>query len=36
LKKQLKGHHFASDMEVIAAVETWLNGQPVAKVRAMG
>jgi len=27
LKKQLKGHHFSSDMEVIAAAETWLNGQ---------
>jgi len=28
LKKQLKGRHFSSDMEVIAAVETWLDGQP--------
>jgi len=28
LKKQLKGHHFSSDAEVIAAVETWLDGQP--------
>jgi len=27
LKKQLKGHHFSSDMEVIAATETWLDGQ---------
>jgi histone-lysine N-methyltransferase SETMAR len=27
LKKQLKGHHFSSDVEVIAAVETWLDGQ---------
>jgi len=27
LKKQLKGHHFLSDAEVIAAAETWLNGQ---------
>ena len=27
LKKQLKGHHFLFDMEVIAAVETWLDGQ---------
>jgi len=26
LKKQLKGH-FLSDVEVIAAVETWLDGQ---------
>jgi hypothetical protein len=24
----LKGHHFASDTEVNAAVETWLDGQP--------
>jgi len=28
LIKQLKGHHFSSDMEVIAAAETWLDGQP--------
>jgi len=28
LKKQLKGHHFLSDVEVIAATETWLDGQP--------
>ena len=28
LKKQLKNHHFSSDAEVIAAVETWLDGQP--------
>ena len=27
LKKQLKGRHFSSDVEVIAAVETWLDGQ---------
>jgi len=27
LKKQLKGGHFSSDAEVIAAGETWLNGQ---------
>jgi len=27
LKKQLKGRHFSSDAEVIAAVETWLDGQ---------
>jgi len=27
LKKQLKGHHFSSDAEVTAAVETWLEGQ---------
>ena len=26
-KKQLKGRHFSSDAEVIAAVESWLNGQ---------
>ena len=40
-KKQLKGHHFSSNAEVIAAdVETWLDGQPseflfewLAKVR---
>jgi hypothetical protein len=24
----LKNHHFSSDTEVIAAVETWLYGQP--------
>jgi len=28
LKKQLNGHHFLSDVEVIAAAETWLDGQP--------
>jgi len=27
LKKQLKGCHFLSDVEVIAATETWLDGQ---------
>ena len=27
LKKQLKGRHFSSDAEVIAAVETWLEGR---------
>jgi len=27
LKKQLKGRHFSSDAEVIAATETWLDGQ---------
>ena len=27
LKKQLKGRHFSSDVEVIAAFETWLDGQ---------
>jgi hypothetical protein len=27
-KKQLKGRHFSSDAKVIAAVETWLDGQP--------
>jgi len=27
LKKQLIGHHFLCDMEVIAAAETWLDGQ---------
>jgi len=25
-KKQLKGRHFSSDAEVIAAAETWLDG----------
>jgi len=36
----LKGRHFLSDAEVIAAAETWLDGQPsefffewLAKVR---
>jgi len=24
----LKGRHFLSDVEVIAAAETWLDGQP--------
>jgi len=28
LKKKLKDHHFSSDAEVIAAAETWLDGQP--------
>ena len=28
LKTQLEGHHFSSDAEVIAAAETWLDGQP--------
>ena len=27
LKKELKSHHFSSDAEVIAASETWLDGQ---------
>jgi len=27
LKNQLKGRHFSSDAEVIAAAETWLDGQ---------
>jgi len=43
LKKQLKGRHFSSDAEVIAAAETWLDGQApdfffewLAKVRATG
>jgi len=28
LKKQLKGRHFSSDMEINAAAETWLDRQP--------
>ena len=42
LEKQLKGRHFSSDAEVIAAAETWLEEQPsdffewLAKVRATG
>jgi len=28
LEKPLKGRHFSSDAEVIAAAETWLDGQP--------
>ena len=42
LKKQLKGRHFLSDAEVIAATETWLDRQPseffwvACKVRATG
>ena len=28
MKKQLKGHHFSSDVEFIAAAKTWLDGQP--------
>jgi len=42
-KIQLKGRHFSSDAEVIAAADTWLDGQPsdffflwLAKVRATG
>ena len=27
LRKHLKGHHFSSDAEVIAAAETWLDVQ---------
>jgi len=27
-KKQFKFRHFSSDVEVIAAAETWLDGQP--------
>ena len=27
-KKQFNGRHFSSDAEVIAAAETWLDGQP--------
>jgi len=27
LEKQLKGRHFSSEAEVIAAAETWLDGQ---------
>jgi len=27
LKRHLKGRHFSSDAEVIAAAETWLDGQ---------
>ena len=27
LEKELKGRHFSSDAEVIAAAETWLDGQ---------
>ena len=26
--KQFVGRHFSSDAEVIAAAETWLDGQP--------
>ena len=42
LKKQLKGRHFSSDAEVIAAAETWLDAQIseffewLAKVTEMG
>jgi len=44
LKKQLKGRHFSSEAEVIAAAETWLDGEPSdffffewrANVRATG
>jgi len=28
LKKQLKGQHFSSDMEIIAATQNWLIVQP--------
>ena len=27
-RKELEGRHFSSDGEVIAAAETWLDGQP--------
>ena len=27
MKKQLKGRHFSSDVRVISAAETWLDGQ---------
>jgi len=41
-KKQLKGRHFSSNADVVAAAETWLDGQYseffffewLAKVRA--
>ena len=42
LKKQLKGRHFLSNTWVIAAAETWLDGQTseffewLAEVRAKG
>ena len=43
LKKQLKVRHFSSGAEVIAAADTWLDGQYsefffewLAKVKAMG
>jgi len=42
LKKQLKGRHFSSSAEVIAATETWLDGQPseffrvACEIRATG
>jgi len=43
LKNQLKCRHFSSDAEVIAAAETWLDGQLpdfffewLAKVKATG
>jgi len=43
LKKQLKRRHFSSDPDVIAAAETWLDGQTyefffawLTKVRATG
>jgi histone-lysine N-methyltransferase SETMAR len=32
LKKPLRGHHFLSDAEVIAAAETWLDGQIVCSL----
>jgi len=42
-KKQLKVSHFSSDAEIIAAAETWLDGQPsdfffewLPKVRTTG
>jgi hypothetical protein len=41
-KTKLKGRHFSSDAEVIAVVETWLDGQPsefffewLAKVKSL-
>jgi len=42
-EKTIEGRHFSSDTEVIAATETWMDGQPeffffewLAKVRGMG
>jgi hypothetical protein len=29
MMEKLKSRHFSSDAEVIAAVETWLDGQPI-------
>jgi len=35
MKEHLKGRHFSSDADVIAAVETYLDGQPSEFLRVL-